>query len=421
MNVWLIQPGEALPLEAGAKKMRTAFLAEELIRRGHTVVWWASAFDHFQKRWLFAEDTEIALGPRYSIIALKGRKYARNVSLSRFLDHRIIARKFRRRAALRPRPDVLVAATPPHDLAYEAVRYAKSHGVPALVDVRDEWPDLFLSVLPRIARPAGRLLLARDFRMIRYALANADGLAAMMDSLLEWGLAYACRNRGPDDGVFYLGGKKKPLPDGAPADRTFAFPKLAFLDALGGKFIVAFVGTFVRNNDPSILVECARRLADRPIHFVLAGDGDLRPRIEARAAGLPNVTFPGWLTEAAIDAFLARSHVGVSPTPLVREAFPNKVFSYAAAGLPVLTAFQGSLRELLAAREFGFYFPPGDAEVLSAELRNLLENEALYAKMAANARRVFDELFDADKIYAEYADYVERLARIFDDHRSARA
>lgn len=421
MNIWLIQSGETLPLTESVKKMRTALLAEELVHRGHTVVWWASAFDHFQKRWLFDEDAEVALGPQYSIVALKGRKYTSNISLRRFLDHRTIARKFRRRAALRPRPDVVVAATPPHDLAYEAVRYAKAHGIPAVVDIRDEWPDLFLNVLPKIARPAWRVFLARDFRMIRSALAGAAGLVAMMDSLLTWGLAYARRERGPDDRVFYLGGKKKPLPDREPAVRAAASPKLAFLDALGGKFIVAFIGTFVRNNDPSILVECARRLADRPVHFVLAGDGDLRPRIEARAAGLPNVTFPGWLDEAEIDALLARSQAGVSPTSQVREAFPNKVFSYAAAGLPVFTAFQGSLRELLAAREFGFYFPPGDAEALAAGLDSLLENKALYAKMAANSRRVFDELFDADKIYAEYADYVEHMARIFEDHRSARA
>jgi glycosyltransferase involved in cell wall biosynthesis len=430
LNIWLIQPGESLPLTENVKPMRTAFLAEELVRRGHTVVWWASAFDHFRKTWLFEDDAEVALGPRLSIIALKGRAYRSNVSLRRFLDHRIIARKFRMRAVLQPRPNVVVAATPPYDLAYEAVRYAKAGGIPCVVDIRDEWPDLFLSVLPKIARPAGRVLLARDFRMIRYALSNASGLVSMMDSLLDWGLGYAGRDRGPADRIFYLGAGKKAHPDdpsarsGAAADaaavpeavrapaaaRTSDLPKLEFLDSLGDKFIVTFVGTFVQNNDPSILIDCAKRLADLPIHFVLAGDGDLLPRVKRLAAGLSSVSFPGWLGEAEIDSLLARSHAGISPTPVVRDAFPNKVFAYAAAGLPVLTAFQGSLRDLLRRREFGFYFPPGDAGALAACIRNLYENKPLYAKMAANVRLVFDELFDADKIYKEYADYVERLA-----------
>lgn len=46
MNIWLIQIGEILPLEEKAKKMRTALLADKLVERGYSVLWWTSAFDH---------------------------------------------------------------------------------------------------------------------------------------------------------------------------------------------------------------------------------------------------------------------------------------------------------------------------------------------------------------------------------------
>ncbi|MFX0200046.1 MAG: glycosyltransferase WbuB, partial [Candidatus Hodarchaeota archaeon] len=61
MNIWLIQIGEALPVKAGIRKLRTAYLADKLIQRGHDVLWWASAFDHFEKRWLYDNDKEVTL------------------------------------------------------------------------------------------------------------------------------------------------------------------------------------------------------------------------------------------------------------------------------------------------------------------------------------------------------------------------
>jgi glycosyltransferase involved in cell wall biosynthesis len=427
LNIWIVQPGETLPLTDKIKKMRMGILAKELVFRGHSVCWWASAFDHFKKVWLFENDTEVALQPRLTIIAIKGRKYTKNVSLSRFIDHRIIAHKFHLRAVQMSRPDIIIAATPPYDLAYEAVRFATDRRIPIVVDIRDEWPDLFLKILPKMARLPVRLLLSREFWMIENALTKASGLIAMMDSLLEWGLAYARRERGPNDKVFYLGGTRKAFMDAAENRRTAdhfggsipAHPKISFLGALSDKFIVVFVGTFVKNNDPTVLIECAKRLAGLPIHFVLAGDGDLFPQIKLLSRGLANMTLPGWLDEPEIDILLARSQVGVSPTSQIRDAFPNKVFSYIAAGLPLLSAFQGNLKDLLQAREFGFYFPPRDAEVLAVHVKKLFEDQDLYAKMSANARRIFEEMFDAEKIYSEYADYVEQTARLFDDHRSA--
>ena len=61
MNVWLVTIGEQLPIKQGIRKLRTAYLAEELIERGHTITWWTSAFDHLKKKWLTNSDTTITL------------------------------------------------------------------------------------------------------------------------------------------------------------------------------------------------------------------------------------------------------------------------------------------------------------------------------------------------------------------------
>jgi glycosyltransferase involved in cell wall biosynthesis len=402
LRIWLVTIGENLPLEPGIRLERTGMLAERLAREGHRVVWWTSAFNHYQKSWFVRGDAALQVAG-ITLRALKGFGYKKNISVRRFVDHRIIARKFKRISKTMEPPDVILAATPAYDLAFEAVRYAESHHVPVIVDIRDEWPDLFLTAVPRRWRGFARLVMASDFRMIKETMGGADALVAMMDTLLGWGLNYAGRARSLKDKVFYLGNKR--LPSDIPSERA----SLA-LDRLDGKFVVTFIGTFVRNNDPSILLECAQSLSGLPIIFVLAGNGELFPEIEKQSRSRPNVLLPGWLDQRQMTVLLKRSHVGICPTAIKREAFPNKAFAYMAAGLPILSAFEGDIKNLIETYKIGYYFPPDDAAALTACILRLYQNKEAQKELAQNVKKVFDELFDAEMIYADYAKHIEMIA-----------
>jgi len=402
MHIWLIQTGEPLPLNSTAKKMRTALLADKLIARGHSVTWWASSFDHVKKNWVCEGDKEIEIKNGLKIIPLKGTGYKKNISLSRFIDHRIVAGKFRKTASATPKPDLIVTSMPPHDLAYEAVLFAKTNKIPVVVDIRDEWPDLFVNYAPAILQPLVRLFLINDFEMIKKAMQNADSLISMMDSLLKWGLNYAGRSKNQNDKIFYLGSKK------INTDENMA--TLKFADELKDKFVITFIGTFVDNNDPSILIDCAKKLTDKNIHFVLAGDGELLREIKQKSANLNNVSFAGWLSEQEINVLLKYSNVGIAPTKQARNAFPNKVFSYFSAGIPVITAFEGDLKEIIEKSKAGIYYPPNNVEKLIEAINALHQNHDLYKLMSENVKNIFEELFDADKIYSEYANHLEKIA-----------
>lgn len=401
MNIWLIQIGESLPTELGTPKLRTAILSEKLTERGYSVLWWASAFDHFKKEWVFKKYTELIVKENLKIVALKGLGYKKNISLSRYIDHRIIARKFKKLAPKMPKPDIIITSMPPHDLAYEAVIFSKRNNIPVLVDIRDEWPDLFLSIVPRKYKNIVKLLLFKDFKMLKKTMFMADGLIAMMDSMLDWGLRYTERPKTSRDRVFYLGSIRN-------AANNKPKAKLSFLQGIEHKFIVVFVGTFVKNNNPSILINCAEKLIDKNIHFVMAGDGELFNQIRKKASGLSNISMPGWLNQAEISNLLQNSRVGVCLTTQIRDAFPNKAFTYLSAGLPVISAFQGNLKDIIEKYHIGFYYPPNDLDALVNFIKRLYEDTALHEKMSKNAYRIFDEMFDADKIYEEYAEHIEK-------------
>ena len=387
-------------------RLRTALLAETLVRRGHSVRWWASAFNHFRKQWEFQQDTSARTDTGIEIRALRGVGYGRNLSPRRWLDYRLVAAKFRREAAHAPRPDVIVASMPGYDMADAAVSYGKAHGVPVLVDVRDQWPESFVDPLPTPLRPMGRLLLSGETRIMRRCLAGADGLVSMSESLLAWGLAQAGRPRADHDRVFYLSAHA-PSESCKPATEALA----AALARVRGAFIVAFVGTFGHFHNPATLIQAARRLKGEGFHFVLAGDGPLWAATAQAADGLDNVDLPGWLGQSDIDILLSRAAVGACPTgrEMLRPFLPNKVSAYLAAGLPIVSAFPGELRTMIEHYGVGSHFSTVDE--LVAVLRRLKIDTSKRASMLASALALFARHFDATRTYEAYADHVEQMMR----------
>jgi len=407
MNVWLIQTGEPLPTKEGVRKMRTALLVDKLLEKGHSVLWWASAFDHATKKWIAERDKELRVKDGLVIKILKSTGYKKNISLRRFLNNRIIAWKFKRMAPQMPRPDIIIASMPTHDLAYRAVRFAHKNNIPIVVDIRDEWPDEFLIFLPKIIRRIAKLFISRDFWMSKQTMVMADSLVSMMETLLEWGLKKAGRQRGWQDKVFYLGYQKN-------VDRGYIPDRISQIrDVLKNKFVVTFVGTLGNTNNPSVLFDCADKIKQKDVYFVIAGGGGLFETIKARAARYSNFLILDWLNQDEMDALLRYSHLGLCPITRIRNVFPNKVFTYFAAGLPVLSAYQGDLKNLIKERQIGCYYSPNDADELSNCIKMLYNNPTLYEKMRQNVKKTFDEMFDADKIYKEYVEHIEKICSNF--------
>lgn len=407
MNIWLVTIGEPLPDATESKKLRTALLADELVQRGHHVSFFVSAFDHLRKQWLYQEDSTLRIRDNYNLQILKGSGYQKNISLKRFIDHRIIKRKFRKLAGTLPKPDIIFSSMPPHDLAYETVIFAKNNNIPVFVDIRDPWPDLFLQSFPAGLKKMIKCILRKEFFMVKNAMKYADGLFATTSTLLDWGLQYAQREKSEKDKVFYLGHKRK-------NDFAVSAPGMKHIKTakeLEGKFIVFFVGTIAHYHNPLILVPAAERLKEyKDIHFAIAGDGELLNELKKQSENLPNISLLGWLNSNEIEFWLKQSKAGVCTTPKTVDILPNKTGTYLSAKLPLISAFQGDLKKMIEKYQIGFYYTPNDVIEFSNCILKLYNDKGLYETMSENAGKVFDNFFNADKIYKEYADHIERIS-----------
>jgi glycosyltransferase involved in cell wall biosynthesis len=410
MNVWLFTMSQRIH---DAENTRTFLLARHLRTQGCEVTLWTSAFDHMKKEFRRRHGQVEVLPNGVRAIYLGGCGYRTNVSVRRYVDHWMIARRLSAVAATQPRPDVAVVSLPDHQLAHAAVSFLRRRRVPVVVDVRDQWPDIFLSVIRRpLVRFAARTLLWRDRRMVRRTIAQADATVSMMDSLLRWGCDLAARPAGERDRVFYLA-TNPALPRELPLDGVAADVRTA-LTRIGARPFHLFVGTFGIYYNPLLLIAALREMRARGhqprFDVVIGGTGTNFEEVKAAASEFPHVHLTGWLGKRDIDVLVSRAATGIIPCNLPIHAFPNKAFTYLSGGLPVISSVGGDLQDAVAQRRVGLDFPAGDAAALATCLTRLENDPALLASLSANAAQFFAAELDSDRTYSAYAAHVRRLA-----------
>ncbi len=151
----------------------------------------------------------------------------------------------------------------------------------------------------------------------------------------------------------------------------------------------------------------------------IAGDGPLRPALEAqaRAAGCAaSVRFLGRVSREEIVRLVERAHVYASTT--ITDGLPLSHFEAMAAGaVPVCTDI-GANRLWIRDGENGFLAPVGDAAALGEKLARALSDAAFRARAAALNRAMVERDHDRRVNLQRMSDDWERL--LAGDARPAR-
>ncbi len=417
MRVWLMTVGEPLPTDPGHQRLhRSGIMANVLATRGIDVVWWTSAFRHSDKTFRVNETTWSNVGDHLRICCLASRAYHRNVSLARILANRDIAREFTRHCRDEPPPDVIVASYPIPELARAGARYAHAHGIPAIVDVRDLWPDIWIPALPRVLRPFGPIGALPFFLQARRTLQAFDGVCGITDEIVDWGLARAARKRGPWDRAFPLAYAEADYPETALAEAK-EFWRATLVGRAPTRLRLCFFGSMpIARTRTDVMVEAMRRLpsdvADGT-QLVLCGTGEDFERIQALAADLPRIIMPGWVSGPQIATLAAQSHAGLLPYPSAQDfsrSIPNKAIEYLAHGLPIVTSLRGPLSDLIESERCGLLYRETDASDLSEKIVSLYRTPEHLIELSHNAVSTFRKHFTAAQVYDRLTDMLVKLA-----------
>ncbi|MCH9681010.1 MAG: glycosyltransferase [Deltaproteobacteria bacterium] len=192
---------------------------------------------------------------------------------------------------------------------------------------------------------------------------------------------------------------------------------------LGDAFVVGYSGSFKPWHGVDVLVEAAARLRDRPVRYLMVGDGPLRATLEQciEALGLRSkFVFTGSVPYDRVPRILAAADVCVAPFvperhgPSRAKGFildPLKVFEYLAQAKPTITIRAPNIEALFDDREHLRLVTPGDPTALADAIAEAMDDpEATRAAAQAGHARVLER--------HTWRAHATQLAGLFDEMRA---
>ncbi|HMT06742.1 MAG TPA: glycosyltransferase [Pyrinomonadaceae bacterium] len=144
-----------------------------------------------------------------------------------------------------------------------------------------------------------------------------------------------------------------------------------------------------------MLLRAAARLENDDVHFVVAGEGELRPSLEAMAAELgvaERVHFIGRCDD--VPSILGVSFAGVLTSDA--EGFSNSLLEYMAAALPVVATNVGGAAEIIDVDVNGYLVEPNDDAALTEYLAKLAGDADRAKEFGQNGKAMVSERFSLD-------------------------
>ncbi len=128
------------------------------------------------------------------------------------------------------------------------------------------------------------------------------------------------------------------------------------------------IGRLCKEKAQGLLIQAVGRLKERgiPVELVLAGDGEMRPAIEALIAKLglgSQVRITGWISGAQVREELMAARALVLPS--LMEGLPVVIMEAMALRRPVLTTYIAGIPELVRNEQDGWLFPAGSLDELT--------------------------------------------------------
>ncbi|MBQ9993610.1 MAG: glycosyltransferase family 4 protein, partial [Clostridia bacterium] len=184
-------------------------------------------------------------------------------------------------------------------------------------------------------------------------------------------------------------------------------------DVTDGKFVVSYFGNMGLCQDIDIILDAAEKLRDREdILFLFAGHGckvsDIERAVSER--GLSHIALLGYLFDSEFEQALAASDcclVTLEP-PVNGMCAPSKLYSYLAAGKPILAAMDARCDMVLELEQYDAGGGVSDAAQLAREILRMRDDEALLRELSDNCTKLYNERHLAQHSMALYAELFAR-------------
>ncbi|HSV62152.1 MAG TPA: WcaI family glycosyltransferase [Chthoniobacterales bacterium] len=307
------------------------------------------------------------------------------------------------RALFLEQPDVFVVVSPPLLLGAAAWFVGKLRRAPYVFHVQDMQPDAAVGL---------GMLKQSLFTRALYALEAFAYRHAARVSGITRGMLKTFRSKGvPETKLIYFPNaielrNEEPPPARGEFRNRHGFP--------AHEFLAIYAGNLGVKQGLEVLLDAAALLREKPIRFLICGDGAQREALAARAREmqLPNFNllplqagrdYRSLLVDADLCFITQQAGAGNS-------FFPSKLLGLLAESKPVVTvaAPECELALSLAEGNFGVNVAPGQPQKLAALLDSLTQDPERLWIYGANGRR-YVEQFDKARVMRSFADGLRAL------------
>ncbi len=159
-----------------------------------------------------------------------------------------------------------------------------------------------------------------------------------------------------------------------------------------------YAGRLSEEKGIGLLLKAWRHIKEFPLYIV--GQGPMQKDIEAHIKdyGLTHVKMLGFLESRDYLKILAQAKILIVPS-VCYENFPRVVVEAYAYGVPVLANRLGTMEEVVEDGSTGLLFSNGDPQDLAVKAMDMVRDEKKYARICANARRVYDLKYTPTRHY----------------------
>ena len=300
--------------------------------------------------------------------------------------------------------DLVFATSTPLSVAIPALLIKKLKGTRFIFEVRDLWPEVPIQMgaiknkfVIKFLQWYEKLIYKSASHVVALSPGMADGVIACGISPNNVSMI---PNMAKKD-EFYVRAK------------NLDFAKAYQIDT--NHFNAVHFGTMGTANGLEYIIEAAKCLKEKNItniDFIFMGKGRTEPELikMCQENNLTNVKFLGRYPMDIVSEIVNIcdcSIVTFADLPILYTNSPNKFFDSLSAGKPLIVNSAGWTKDIVEEHNCGYYVNPKRPAELAEALIKMSENPQLLNIMAANSRRLAEEVYDKTILCKKFVQVIE--------------
>ncbi len=213
-------------------------------------------------------------------------------------------------------------------------------------------------------------------------------------------------------------------------DRIIVYPNVAssdlyqqpidkeIIERFKDKFIIQYVGAIDLHRGIDIVIKALPLIAKKieNIHFIIIGGGSTVGLLKELARNLnvlDKISFEGHVPENMIPSYCKASQIGLIPhlkSEQTDNSCPNKIFSYMAMELPIITNNCTSLARLVNETRSGWVYQEDNPEDLAEKVINLYNSPDTQKEMGKFGREAVENKYNYEHQVKNLVDLYNKLS-----------